>query len=316
MRIYDKPVILMTHTDFDGTGSPIVLNVITSLTEDKVQAVYYTNNGDVEKTIDDIIEKYGTSDYQLIICDHSPVKSHYDKMVENKIDFMIFDHHKSSEVKGLKNVVFDVEQCATQLFHSYLWLQYLAKRDKANEVTSQEGLDKLFHLLVFVRHVNDYDMWIHENAHSKRLNELLYETSISDFVTRFSESPDSAFTEMEELIVSTAEKKRQKYIDKSEKTVVLHTDHEKNRFGVVFAEQHQSELGHELIDRLEIDYIFMVNAQGTKVSLRSAGRVDVSEIAKHFGTLLDTNHGGHKAASGFGFKISDLPKLYYMLETY
>jgi oligoribonuclease NrnB/cAMP/cGMP phosphodiesterase (DHH superfamily) len=299
MRIFDKPVIMLTHNDLDGVGSPVVLQYIASLTEDIVKDIYYTNNGDVETTIDKIIEKNGTDGYKLLICDHSPLKWYYDKMIEKKIDFMIFDHHKSSEVQGLDNVVFDTKQCATMLFFNHI-----GKHSFYNE------------LIDFVYHVNDYDMWIHESTHSKRLNELLYETSIFEFVDRFSAIAHPGFTDTEELIVSTAEKKRNRYIDRAERTVVLHTDHEKNRFGVVYAEQHQSQLGHELIDRLGIDYIFMVNVQGTKVSLRSAGLVDVAEVAKHFGTLMGSNFGGHKAASGFGFSMSDLPKLYYLLETY
>jgi hypothetical protein len=296
--------------DLDGVGSPVVINYLTTQTNDVVEAIYYTNNGDVEKTIDTIIEKYGTGGYKLFICDHSPVKSHYDKMVEEDIDFMIFDHHKSSEVQGFEHVVFDLHHAGTYLFFDYVI-------QEVETVVNEEQAESLhLDLYPFVYHVNDYDMWIHESPHSKRINELLYETSISGFVKRFSADPRPGFTDTEELIVTTAEKKREAYIDKAEKHTTQHTDQDGNRFGIVFAEQHQSQLGHELIDRLNIEYIFMVNAQASKVSIRSKGKVDVSEIAKHYANVFNTQGGGHKAAAGFGYTPEDLPELFYLLRTY
>jgi len=302
MRIFDKPVILLTHNDLDGVGSPVVLNALTAKTQDIVQKIYYVNNGDVEAIIEKVMTDNKPEDYILFICDHSPIKETYDKMVAEGVDFYIFDHHKSSQVQDLEYVSFDLNKCGTKLFYEYIM--------KAHPILRGTILGQ------FVYHVNDYDMWVHDNPHSKRLNELLYETSIPEFIERFSNNPDPAFTETEELIVSSAEKKRERYINKAEKFVQFHTDHNKNRFGVVFAELHVSELGHELNDRLDLDYIFIVNAQSSKVSLRSKGKVDVAEIAKHFAHLLETNGGGHKAAAGFGYAPEDLPKVFHLLETY
>lgn len=309
MRLFDKPVVLLTHTDLDGVGSPVVLKYIFKQTEDELLYIHYTNNGKVESTIESIIEKRGTDGYKLFICDHSPVREMYDKMVELNMDFHIFDHHKSSQVAGLPHVTLDIEQCATQLFFNYLISEVIGEASWFSATVKT-------HLGKFVYHVNDYDMWHHESPHTKRLNELLYEVGITDFVNRFAVTPHPVFTEGEELVVSIAEKKREKYIERAIDSAVLHTDHDKKRFAVIFAESHQSELGNQANEKLETDYVFMVNAQSCKVSLRGKDTVDVSLIAKHFSDILETNSGGHKAAAGFGFNPEQLPKLYHLLETY
>jgi single-stranded DNA-specific DHH superfamily exonuclease len=307
------------NNDLDGVGSPVVLNASTRHTDDEVKAVYYTNNGAVESTIfEDIYEKHGMQDYKLIIADHSPTLAAYERLVKDKVDFLIFDHHKSSQLIGLDDsrVVIDLKSAATSLFFDSISKALVDAHEETKTPMTQEEVDMLANLRMFVFHVNDYDMWIHDHPHSKRLNELLYETNISEFVRRFSKNPDPVFTEVEEILVNSAEKKRNKYIDKAEKTAIIHTDHVKNKFAVVFAESHQSELGHELMTRLDVDFIFIVNAQASKVSLRSQGAVDVSEVANHFATLLDTQSGGHKAAAGFMYEPAQLPKLYHLLETY
>lgn len=309
-KIWNKPIIVLTHNDFDGVGSPIVLKNIAGKTGDEVKAVYYTNNGDVEKTIDDIIAKYGVEGYKLFICDHSPTLAHYNLMVEKGIDFMIFDHHKSSKIQGLEHVVFNIERSATAIFTGYLV-------DELSKAVGGFKTAELYNEVInFVYHVNDYDMWIHESPHSKRINRLLYETSINHFVERFSNNPSADFTEVEEIIVSTSEKKMQNYINKAEKHTHFYVDRLGHGYGVVFADQYQSELGHQLLELHPIDYIFMVNAQSSKVSLRSNGKVDVSEVAKRFAYLLETDSGGHHAAAGFGFTPNDLPKVYHMLQAY
>lgn len=303
---FEQPIVCISHTDFDGTGSPIALR--HTFQERKDIKTYLEGNHSVNERIQKTIEANKGTDYLLIIADHSPSLEMYNLMVEEGIDFYVFDHHKQSQVINIEDPRLHVVigKSGTQLFYDWL----------VENVTDDALKPRLASLKQFIYHVNDYDMWIHESEHSKRLNELLYATSISYFLDRFIENPDVTLTEMEDMIVDIAIKSRDRYIEKAKEVLMYHTDHEKNKYGVVFAESHQSELGNRLIAECGIDYIFMVNAQISKVSLRGNGKVDVSEIAAHFGNILETNNGGHHDAAGFGFNQEDLPKIYHLLETY
>lgn len=306
-KLFSKPIVMKTHTDFDGTGSSVVAKYF--FTGEYAPEVYYVQNPDINKSIIETIEEKGDQEYVLLICDHSPSREVYDLMVDKGVDFYIFDHHKSSEVIGLDRVTFDLNTCGTKLF--YDWLVDIFK-----EYEQTGALAMLKPLQDFVYHVNDYDMWIHESPLSKRLNELLFETSIKEFVQRFSVTPFVTLTDTENMLVDNAIKRRDAYIKRAQRNTLVKQDKSGNKVGIVFAESHQSELGNVTIVDFDLDYIFMINAQSSKVSLRSGGDVDVSEVAFDMQKVLGGSAGGHKPAAGFTFAPEDFPKAFELIHNY
>lgn len=309
--MFKKPVIIVSHTDKDGVGSIAVAGGIFDRLGGDFKYHCVENNRVNEKIVS-IVEENEGQEYLLFICDHSPSKVTYDLLVAQGVDFHVFDHHKSSEVLEIVDPRLHIvlNTCGTKLF--WQWC-----KDYATITAQEPALRILNQYEEFVFHVNDYDMWIHESPHSKRLNELLYKVGRGRFIKRFIENPDPHFTKDEELIVTIAEKEREAYINRAEKSMVLHTDQYGHSYGHLFAESNQSELGNELLIRHEdMQYVFMINAQANKVSIRGKGNVDVSAIAKHFAGILETSGGGHHDAAGFSYPPIDLPKIYYLLTTY
>ncbi len=80
-----------------------------------------------------------------------------------------------------------------------------------------------------------------------------------------------------------------------EKSITVYELTGEKRFGVGFADRYQSEAAHELMNRLELDAIALIDVNLRKVSFRSNPNFDVGSIAKRFGG------GGHKNAAGAKF---------------
>jgi len=292
MVLFKDNVIVITHNDLDGVGSPIVSKNF-GIDAD----VHYVNNGmvdsAVEKAINDI--NVHTGSYTLLICDHSPSHDAYKLLVDNDIDFYIFDHHKSSELLDVKDdrIIIDTTKCATKLFFDFMMENYA---DKAEE----ERIKFDLHWFVFC--VNDWDMWHHTNPQSTAINTLLYEIGIPSFVDRFFKDPCIALKENEQKIVSLAFDRKKDYIDLLDKHLVIKDKDYDFPYGVVFNENYAytSEAGNDLIKRNNLKFIYLINPLLGKVSLRSVGDFDVSLTASYFAKMFGTSSGGHKNAAGFG----------------
>lgn len=306
-NVFSKPIVMLSHTDLDGMGSPVVAKYF--FTGEYAPEVYCVQNPDINKSIRRVMEERKGQDYLLLICDHSPSREVYDELVAEGVDFYVFDHHKMSEVIGLDRVIFDLKICGTKLFYDWL-VDIFKDYEQTGAPAVLKKLEK------FVYYVNDYDMWIHESPVSKRLNELLFETSITEFMERFVRNPLVVFTQTEDLLVDNAIKRRDAYIKRAQRKMTVKQDRDGNKIGIVFTESHQSELGNVTIIDYDLDYIFMINAQASKVSLRSAGEVDVALVSQDLHQHFNVSFGGHKAAAGFAFAPEDLPKAFELIYNY
>lgn len=294
-KLIKDNLVIFTHTDLDGIGSAVVANWLYG---DLVKEVLRVDNRDVTEELDRLIsnkEEYFNS--TIAICDHSPSLSMYNKLVDSGLDFYVFDHHKSSELQDLSDnrVVIDLNQSGTQLF--YEW------------VVNNEDSPRVHAAGRFVYHVNDYDLWIHESLHSKELCRLFFELGWDKFLDRFSKDISVAFSEGESFILDLAEDNLKSYCKSYDSTMRTYEDQLGNQYAVVFAERNQSELGHYIINKFKVDYVAMINTKSLSCSLRSAGGVDVSKIAKDRSTRYSTSGGGHLAAAGFSYRIENLPNL-------
>lgn len=296
-----KPNILVeTHTDLDGAGAPVVA---THFYGDRVREIHSTKNPALNDSLQSIINnKYHYEDYTIFICDHCPSMYMYQQLVESGLDFYIFDHHIRPDMEALDDprVVIDRTRCGTKIFYDWI-----VKHD------FDVSYLKSTPIKLFVDHVNDHDLWKHQLPKSKKLSTLLEELGWNRFLDRFTNDTSLIFTPGEELVLEIAEDKLQRYLshyDNPDHIEIL-TDNLGDRYGAVFAETNQSELGHYLIEKYDLEYVMMINARSLACSLRSKGNTNVHEIAVEKGNLYDSSYGGHPAAAGFSYKITDLPDL-------
>ena len=109
----------------------------------------------------------------------------------------------------------------------------------------------------------------------------------------FKNNKEFYFTEKQNYILDIEEKRTQRYIEESERTM-FHAHLCGYPCGIVFAELHRSLLGNYLAEKYanQLDYIVIINMQ-QGISFRSfKDHINVGEIATVFGG------GGHVKSSG------------------
>ncbi|KAA0259021.1 phosphoesterase [Deferribacter autotrophicus] len=261
-------ILHITHNDLDGAGCGIL---VKKTLPDVV--TYYLNYDEV----DEFLKNNYVNFDKIIITDVAPSKDIFDLIYREK-DVLLIDHHKTTlHFRDYKGVIHSLDKCAT--FLTYEWL--LKEGFEINEYED------------FVKVVNDYDIWILEDSRSLELNMLFYLYGLERFVDRFLKKPSVDFEEKESFLLEIERGRQKDYLEKAKDYVTVNEDKEGRRFGYIFAEMYNSELGHFLINELKLDYVIIINAQKKKISLRSRKDIDVSIIAKRNGG------GGHKNAAGF-----------------
>jgi oligoribonuclease NrnB/cAMP/cGMP phosphodiesterase (DHH superfamily) len=263
-----EKILHITHNDLDGAGCGIIVKNIHSSAEIK--------HLDYKEVDDYILRNY--KDYnQIIITDVTPRKETIELLSKNS-KLLVFDHHKTSTHLINKDyAIIDMTKCATLL--TYEWA---LKIDKAIERYCD-----------FVRLVNDYDLWNKEFPESEDLNILFTTLGIERFTERFLKNSDVKFTESELLLINVEKDNLKKALEDALNNNRIYKDKWDNTFCLTFTEHYNSEIGDYLLNTLKVNYVLMINAKKSKVSLRSKGDFDVSKIALTF------EGGGHKNAAGF-----------------
>jgi len=261
-------IIHVTHNDMDGAGCSILLKSVYKNID-----TFYLNYDEVD---DFILNNFVHYD-RIIITDVSPGEELLKHLI-NRLEITLIDHHISSEnLKSYDFTIHETGKSATKL--TYEWL------------LSENKNVKKFHDLVEC--INDYDLWLLQNKKSLKMNMLFTLFGIDRFVKRFLCNPSTAFAKEEKLLLELEEESQNKYFENSEKHIQVFTDKWGRTFGCIFAEKYNSELGNYLLQKMQLQYIFIINAQKRKVSLRSIPTVSVNDIAEA------NNGGGHKNAAGF-----------------
>jgi nanoRNase/pAp phosphatase (c-di-AMP/oligoRNAs hydrolase) len=95
---------------------------------------------------------------------------------------------------------------------------------------------------------------------------------------------------------------RKKLMERLLANTAYEVDFEGYRAGVVNTELFHSEVANSLAERFDIGIAWRVRPHGVYVSLRSEGKVNVAELATHYGG------GGHRNSAGFVVRtVADLP---------
>lgn len=275
MKIY-----LVRDDDLDGVGTEIITRVGYENYDIEVITATYK---DVNEKVINLIERVRDEDCIVLIADLSVNKEVADLIENNSPEkFLLLDHHKTSLwLNEYKWAIINEKICGTMMVFDYILFKALSFNDK-------ELLHKLGQYLQFIEIVNDYDMWIHNYPESKGHNQLYYLIGSESYVKRVLSNPSIKFTDEELTLLKVENARKQRYFEKVSKTVVGRSE-----YGIVFAEEFTSELGHYILDTTDFNIVVLINLKDRKVSLRSKPNVDCSKIAKTYGG------GGHPQASGF-----------------
>jgi len=266
-------ILHVTHNDLDGVGCAILVRRCYDYVE-----TFYLNYDDV----DNFIQNNYTNYDQLIISDISPSEETL-KYIENHIEVVFIDHHKTSVHLGeyVNTAYIDTKVCATYL--TMKWLE-----DCGFNLNEYHD---------FVDCVNDFDMWHLKRPDSLKMNMLFTILGIDRFKDRFLNNSSTRFSENELLLLELESESLDKYLKNAEKNVKTFFDKDKCKIGAIFAEKYNSELGNHLIKSLDFDYVFIINPQRGKISIRSKPEIDISGIA------VKNGGGGHRNAAGFSTKF-------------
>ena len=280
--------IMFTHNDLDGVGCGVLHKTVFGSQAETHYCGYHNVDEKIQSRLKELRAAGETP--SIIISDLGIEKRTAEMVNQYAGDKVLLDHHVSNQwlsgTYGWAHI--DANTCGTLLVFYHF-------------------IHDLMHtpLYRFATMVDDYDRWIHNNPDSIQLNRLLYIIGREKFEKRFFERKyPNELNSTDELLLSIEEERIDKYIDKLERTTKIRTGQDDKRFGIVFADQYQSEAAHTLIERLELDMIVLVDANNLKLSMRSKDEFDVGTIAKNLGG------GGHMNAAGINFEIpDDLSKL-------
>lgn len=276
--------LLITHTDLDGI-SPIIL---MNLTKEDFEFKSIDNN-ETEDTINELLES-DLSIYKMIyIVDLTIPKHFYDKFANIK-NIRIFDHHESHlyassfEFATVKIEEYGHLTCGTELFHNYLKDIY-------------PNLDTPL-INNYVELVRQGDTWDFDDTDlAKQVGSLPYiygkKAYIKSITKRLTKDKEKfELTAFEKRYVKIQNEELDRYLKYKEGKM---QKYEINGYkvGVVFAENHKSELGNYLSSvNLDLELIIIISAC-ERISYRTVhDDVKCNKFAELVGG------GGHQKASG------------------
>ncbi|MFS1513418.1 hypothetical protein VQL36_13380 [Chengkuizengella sp. SCS-71B] len=248
-----KPnAIMFTHNDLDGIVCGILFQSVIGYGAEVNYCGYYNVDEKIIKVLDHIERR--TNEHPQIIISDLGIKPETAECVDRyEGEKILLDHHKTNRWIQEKYdcAIIDEEASGTLLVFDYI-----------------EGIPDRFR--DFAIRVDDYDRWVHAYPDSKRLKCLFYVLGIERFVDRcLNLTNPIIFTESDELLLELGEEAIERYIHILEKGIVIYELTGDKQLGVVFADRYQSEAGHELLNRLNLDAIIMIDANNRKISMRS-----------------------------------------------
>lgn len=293
---------LFTHTDLDGVGCAVLAKLAF---QDEVE-IEYCNYDEINKKVEDYVDY--SWDQKCHITDISISNELANKITENMLfgeQFYLFDHHPTALQLNkyrwckvqVENKITHMKTSATEMYYNWLVNEKYLKKHKR--------LDR------FVEIVRDYDTyrWTElsdEGILCKQVNDLFYlygrEKFISWCVLKICCSNSFNLDDADKLLLDIKQKEIDDYVEEKDRQLftlpmcgwIV---------GFVFAEKYFSELGNRLCKmHPEIDFVVMIDMDGT-VSYRTIREdLDLGQIAKQFGG------GGHPKAAGSQFSKEILLK--------
>ncbi len=281
-----EKVKLFTHTDLDGIGCAVLAKLVL-----KDADIEYAVPGNIDRKVRWFIEEEQFEHFDRVFITDLSVNEETAQIIQAhcRDKIILLDHHKTAldlNQYPWAKVVVESEvglECGTHLFKEYL---------KDVGVYTDQFDD-------FVENVRRYDTWEwyyrFNDPRSKKIDDLfrIYgrERFMAYLLDTLPHNPVITFSEQDELLLTMKEEQFKRYLHRKNRDLLLYRIGDYTA-GVVFAEQHISELGNELaVKHPECDFIALINV-ATGVSYRTVKDVDLAKIAQSYGG------GGHAKASG------------------
>ena len=194
---------------------------------------------------------------------------------------VVLDHHISQrDVVGISTEhVYDIERSGSVIAWGYFF--------------PGEPVPKL------LKHIQDIDLWRFKVPHTEELmaalDEYPFDYKLWNKIASELEDKEAVkkYLEAGKTILKYEERVIERLIRHAERV-----DFEGNTAYAVNSPVLESEVGNWIVKHKKaIGIIWSYKGGMVKVSLRSDGKKDVSELAQRFGG------GGHKAAAGFAFDV-------------
>ena len=282
--------VMVTHRDLDGVACGIIGKAAYPELE-----VFYENYDTVDKRLEEVLKSLlDNKEFGIVyITDLSPKQQHIVDMLDkfntgDARSVLLLDHHQTAKdrLKDYSWANFKTDCCGAMILFDWLMGCTCAPRVQR--------------FRVFIKLVNDYDMWHHNYPESRLLNYLLAAMGMELFIKRCLTRPADYINETDDLLIKIHMQKLEKYCKRSLETMVEHRDEYGYRVGVVFCENHYaSEVGHYILSRADLDYVAMIDMRRMSVSMRSK-KVDIGKIAEAKGG------GGHKLSAGYNIQTQNV----------
>lgn len=297
-------VKLFTHTDLDGVGCSIIAKLFFGENNVDVVSTGYNN---IDRKVQNFIYSKDIKNYSLILITDISVKQELAEIIDKKAKrVLLFDHHPTAMyLNKFDWCTVEPERdnekiCGTKLLYQYL--VNIAKKKTNSAIHS------------FVEIVNKYDTWLWKEKYNdiqpKLLNDLFnlygfqgFESNILKKLYSCINNELEVFSESEISILENNQANIDKYIktkcdNMHRKTLFINEEY--YEVGIVFAENHISELGNRMCEIYpNIDFAMIITNFET-ISFRTVkADIDLSQIAEYYGG------GGHPKAAGAQIRNND-----------
>lgn len=288
--------MIFTHNDMDGIACIIVAKRLNPDDEIDYRICSY---GNINSTIANFIKNKGYKEYDEIFITDISVNAEVAALVEInpklKSKLILLDHHESAKWLNSyewANVIPMVENelsCGASLLYSHF-------KDKG-------AFDRFNSTYDLIYHVRLWDTWdwsrkkhLLTSENAVKLNSLFHLLGESRFIYSISKNDFvdvNSFLERYKLLLDITERQKNEYINSKESQLrsIMVSNY---NVGVVFADNHLSELGNVLAEKHpEFDFIAMIS--GTTVSFRSRedSKINLGAVVNEF-----YGGGGHPHAAG------------------
>lgn len=289
--------VFIGQTDLDGSGFVVLLDYF-QIPYDDILIEEYSFFDDDQK-ID-----YALSFKELIFIDFSPDQRMADKLLEQKKQWKVFDHHEGETRSFLKElpesnlyeINIDMEECGTSLFFK----EFIAPNTRRIKPIVKE----------YVNLIKTYDMWKQDDPlweEALNLNRIFYRmrnyNALVEYeamipfleaqIRKFQYRSFWTWTEKELQIIKSVKEREKKVYEEGKQTLHFRKDHRGKLFGVWDGPSKISLTCSAFLKEYpELDYIIAINTWGGlsgKMSFRSSRGFNCNEISVA---------NGHDAAAG------------------
>lgn len=219
----------------------------------------------------------GLQNEDVLILDFSYKRSIMEELIAKCRSVVVLDHHKTAEAElsGLPNCHFDMNRSGCMMTWNYLFPDATAP--------------------MIVEYCQDRDLWRHQLPNTKEIHAW-----ISSHMRNFEVWDKLSNTDLEIATQQGAAILR--FIKQQVAAALEHV--RQVEFGgyvvpCVHTTVHQSEIAGALAELAAFGVAWYVDGDKIKVSLRSRGDFDVSQVAAIYGG------GGHKNAAGFTVSLGE-----------